>query len=167
VSVFELVMLDPSPAGVARGAIAISDFPSFFTRAFGAVAAAVTGQGLEIVGEPFAFFPSAPGDFPGAPGDLPGAPGDLVEVAAGFPVSGLAEPTGDVVPWELPGGRAVTTVHVGPYDSMETVYDQMRQWINGQGLIPADHLWEVYLSDPSDEPDPSTWRTQIVWPVGD
>lgn len=157
-SVFKLVTIDPSPVAVARGIMAMSDFPTFFASAFGAVAAVVAGQGLEIVGEPFAFFPSAPDD---------SAASDVVEVAAGFPVSGSTESAGEVVSWVLPGGRAVTTVHVGPYDGMDKIYDQMREWMAEQGLTPGDHLWEVYLSDPSDEPDPSTWRTQIVWPVGD
>jgi effector-binding domain-containing protein len=152
-AVFDLVTLEPSPAAVVRATMAVSDFPSFFGHAFGAVAAAVAGQGLEIVGEPFAFVPSSPAD--------------VVEVAAGFPVSAAAERAGDVVPLELPGGRGVTTVHVGPYDTMAKTYEQMRDWISVQSLSPGTHLWEVYLSDPAAEPDPSTWRTRIVWPVSD
>ena len=150
-SVFELVELVPRPAAVVRATMAVSELPSFFGRALGAVAAAAAGQGLELLGEPFAFYP--------------GAPTDVVEVAAGFPVSSAVEPADDVVPLELPGGRAATTIHVGPYDSMDKTYAAMHTWMAGRGLTPADHMWEVYLSDPSTEPDPSTWRTQIVWPV--
>ena len=150
-SVFELVEMVPRPAAVVRATIAVSDLPSFFGRAFGAVAAAAAGQGLQLLGEPFAFYP--------------GAPTDVVEVAVGFPVSSAVEPADDVVPMELPGGRAATTIHVGQYDSMDKTYAAMHTWMAGRGLTPADHMWEVYLSDPSTEPDPSTWRTQIVWPV--
>jgi hypothetical protein len=32
-------------------------------------------------------------------------------------------------------------------------------------MVPAGHVWEVYLSQPQAEPDPSTWRTRIVWPL--
>jgi len=148
---FELVEMGPRPAAVVRATMAVSDLPSFFGRALGAVAAAAAGQGRELVGEPFAFYP--------------GAPTDVVEVAAGFPVSVAVEPADDVVPMELPGGRVATTVHVGPYDTMQKTYAEMHAWMAGQGLTPADHMWEVYLSDPSTEPDPSTWRTQIFWPV--
>jgi hypothetical protein len=28
----------------------------------------------------------------------------------------------------------------------------------------AGNAWEVYLSDPSAQPDPATWRTEIVQP---
>ena len=150
-SVFELVEMVPRPAAVVRATMAVSDLPSFFGRAFGAVAAAAAGQGLQLLGEPFAFYP--------------GAPTDVVEVAAGFPVSSAVEPVDDVVPLELPGGRVATTVHVGPYESMHKTYAAMHVWMAKQGLTPADHMWEVYLSDPSTEPDPSTWHTQIFWPV--
>jgi effector-binding domain-containing protein len=114
-AVFELVTMDPSPAAVVRDTIAMSDSPSFVARAFAVVASAVAGQELEIVGEPFAVFPVAPAD--------------VIEVAAGFRVSAASEPAGDVVPLDLPGGRCVTTVHVGPYDSMGKTYEEMRRWI--------------------------------------
>src|SRR5450631_67634 len=149
----ELVKIVQSPAAVVRDTVPVNDLSSFFGRAFGAAAAAAVGQGLELVGAPFAFYPSAPTD--------------VVEVAAGFPVSAAIEPAGAVVPLELPGGQAATIVHVGPYDSMEKTYEQIREWMAGQGFSPADHVWEVYLSDPSTESDPSAWRTQIFWPVGD
>jgi hypothetical protein len=29
----------------------------------------------------------------------------------------------------------------------------------------AEGMWESYLSDPSAEPDPATWRTQLTWPL--
>ena len=35
---------------------------------------------------------------------------------------------------ELPGGRAATTVHVGPYDTMVKTYEEMRMSTTAQGL---------------------------------
>jgi effector-binding domain-containing protein len=149
----ELIELDPSPAAVVRETVPVSDLSDFFGRALGAVAATVAGQGVELVGEPFAFYA--------------GAPTDVVEVAAGFRVSAAFEPAGDVVPMELPGGPAVTMVYVGPYDSMDEAYHEMHRWMAAKGLTPAGHMWESYLTDPGEEPDPSAWRTKIVWPVDD
>jgi len=65
----------------------------------------------------------------------------------------------------LPGGRAVSAIHVGPFDTLEQTYTELMAWMAEQRLQPAEHMWEIYLSDPATEPDPSTWRTQIVWPV--
>jgi effector-binding domain-containing protein len=150
---FKLVTLDPTPAAVVRDTVPVQELPNFFARAFGEAEVAATGQGVEIVGEPFALYN--------------GAPTDVIDVAGGFRVSAPIEPTGDVVPMELPGGRAVTTVHVGPYDAMAETYHKMHTWMATKGLTPATRMWETYLSDPMTEPDPTAWRTRIVWPVDD
>ena len=34
-----------------------------------------------------------------------------------------------------------------------------------RGSRPGPLMWESYLTDPGDEPDPATWRTLIVWPT--
>ena len=133
--------------------MAASDLPPFFARAYGAVAAAAAGQGLEVAGEPFAFCPNTPTE--------------VVEVAARFPVSGAVQPAGDVVPMELPGGAGS---HDGPRRTVRHLHEtsaQMREWMAAQGLTPADHMWEVCLTDPSTEPDPASWRTRIFQPVKD
>ena len=44
----ELIEMGPRPAAVVRDTVVVSDLPAFFGRAFGAVAAAVAGQGVEF-----------------------------------------------------------------------------------------------------------------------
>ena len=141
----ELVKIVPSPAAVVRDTVAVSDLPSSIGRAFGAAVAAAAGQGLELVGAPFAFHPRAPSD-----------------VVEGPPVSGSQPRSsrGCCRALELPGGHAATIVHVGPYDRMEKTYEQVRVWMTVQGF--TDHLREVDLSDASTEPDPSPWRTDLL-----
>jgi hypothetical protein len=26
-------------------------------------------------------------------------------------------------------------------------------------------MWEYYLSDPEQEPDPAKWQTRVIWPL--
>ena len=124
---------------------------SFFARAFHAVMSAIGAQGVLPAGPPL--------------GCYLGMPTDTVDVAAGFPVGRPITAVGDVTPMQLPGGRAVTTVHVGPFDTLTQTYAELAAWMAAQGLQPAEMMWEVYLSDPQNQPDPATWRTQIMWPV--
>ena len=44
-------------------------------------------------------------------------------------------------------------------------YEQLIGWSKAEGVELGEGMWESYLSDPGAEPDPSTWRTQIVWPL--
>ncbi len=147
----EVVELDPQQAIAVRGDVAIADMPAFFQRAFVAAAAAAAASGVEITGPPFGFYPEMPTE--------------IVAVEAGFPVSAPIETVGDVHPLMLPGGRAVRALHVGPYETMATTYIGLQAWMAEQGFHPADGMWESYLSDPRIEPDPATWRTEIVWPI--
>ncbi len=43
-------------------------------------------------------------------------------------------------------------------------YRAVAAWISGHGGEVVDDAWEVYLSDPTAQPDPATWRTEIVQP---
>jgi effector-binding domain-containing protein len=122
-----------------------------FDRGFPEVTRAVEAQGAPITGPPFGFYPRMPDD--------------TVAVVVGFPVAEPIAADGDVEPFELPGGRVVTGTHVGPYEALARTYEQLVAWAGAEGLTLAEGMWESYLSDPGAEPDPSTWRTLIVWPL--
>lgn len=146
-----LVELEACNTAVVRATVALAELPQFFSGAFPAVIAALAGQGVVPVGPPFTWYA--------------GPPTDDVSLEAGFVVPRPIEPAGTVVPSRLPGGRVVQTVHVGPYDTMHATYDRMRTWMLDHDLIPTMSMWEVYLTDPAADPDQSTWRTEIWWPV--
>jgi AraC family transcriptional regulator len=137
------------PTAVVREQVAMDGLPEFFGRAFGAVSAALEARGMAPAGPPFALYH--------------GKPTDLVDVEAGFPVTSPFDPAGNVRAGTLPAGDVVETVHVGPYYTLPDTYDRIMRWMADHGLRPADTMWECYLTGPDAEP--STWRTQVFWPV--
>jgi effector-binding domain-containing protein len=96
-----------------------------------------------------------------------------VDVEIGIPVVApvanlrpLAEcVAGEVCASELPGGRAAVTVHRGSYDTLNTVYDNLHDWIHAQGLDEGPGPWEAYVDDPAEVQDPSHLRTEVAWPL--
>lgn len=148
---FEIESIDPLPAAVVRAEVPMDELTGVFDRAIPEVMHVVAEQGLALTGPPFGYYPRSPGA--------------TVEVAVGFPVSGPVVARGEVEPMELPGGRAVVGIHVGPFDSLASTYQDLLEWVAAEGLELAVGMWEVYLTDPSAEPDPSRWRTRIVWPL--
>lgn len=93
----------------------------------------------------------------------------LVTMEPGMRIAGAA-PVGlpgneAVVADTLPGGPAASTVHTGPYETLPDAYAAIQQWIEQQGLTPASAPWEVYLTDPAENPDPGQWKTEIFWPL--
>jgi AraC family transcriptional regulator len=93
--------------------------------------------------------------------------GSLV-IEGGVPVAAPPSlPPGDgIEALAIPAGRAVVAVHRGPYDSLPESYQQIEKWMREQGLTAAGAPWESYLTDPGERPDPATWETEIVQPVG-
>src|ERR1700754_3318395 len=65
------------------------------------------------------------------------------DVETGVPVAETVEGAGRVVAGELPGGRAIRTVHLGGHDRLGEAYNRISEWLaaNGESAGPA---WEVY-----------------------
>ena len=91
--------------------------------------------------------------------------GETLDLEAGLPVAAPIRPDGDVQPSSLPAGLTARTIHVGSYETLEGTYAALANWQAQNRRTPSGGPWEVYLSDPSSEPDPSRWRTEIFWPL--
>ena len=148
---FTVKTIEAQPAAAIRAEVPMAELRNVFDRGFHAVMQAVTAQGVAITGPPFGFYPRMPGD--------------TVAVVVGFPLAGPITAGDGVEPFTLPGGRVVTGTHVGPYETLGQTYEQLMAWTRAEGLTLAEGMWESYLSDPRSEPDPTTWRTLIVWPL--
>jgi effector-binding domain-containing protein len=148
---FRVTTVEPQQAAVVRAQVPLEEIRAVFDRGFGEVVRVTREQGIAITGPPFGFYPRAPAE--------------TVEVAVGFPVSGPVTPDGDVTPFELPGGRIVTGIHVGPYERLEMSYNKLAEWAAAEGHSLAAQMWESYLTDPRAEPNPEAWQTRMSWPL--
>jgi len=88
-----------------------------------------------------------------------------IDFEAGIPVKAPIQPSGRVKPSTLPGGPTAMTWHVGSYHQLQQSYDRLAAWMKAEKLEARGGFWEIYWTDPGLEPDPSSWRTQIFWPV--
>ncbi len=105
--------------------------------------------------------------------DMPGK----LEVEAGMPVTAVVEGDGRVIYGVLPAGRYATIVHVGHPSELAEATGALLDWADGQGLTwdmsPGEdgERWgsrlEIYLTDPSREPDMSKWETQLAFRLAD
>ncbi len=140
----------PQPAAVCRATLSVAEIGPWLRRSYGAVAEWLAAQHAGPAGPPFARYHRL--------GD------GRFTVEAGFPATRPVEGSGDVRPSELPGGPVASTVHTGPYDQMEPGYQAVASWVTDHGGEITGDAWEVYFSDPSTQPDPATWRTEIIQP---
>ena len=146
-----IVELEQQAVAVVADEVPMTAIADFVGEAFSSVMAVAARQGVTVTGPPFTRYR--------------GAPTTTVEVEAGFPTSSFVRAEDDVRPGVLPACRAVEAMHVGPYDTLARTYDEAMGWAGEQGLHSGADMWEEYLTDPSSEPDPATWRTRVLIPV--
>ncbi|QGQ20239.1 AraC family transcriptional regulator [Cellulomonas sp. JZ18] len=131
---------------------------SFFDAAFPAVATAVAAAGARPAGPAIAWYARVPDATAELTAAVPVADADL------GPLGRVGDDAVTVV--DLPGGRALATEHVGPYDGIGGAWDRLvAHWRAEHGGTGRGDFWEVYLTDPGDGADPATWRTRLVLPL--
>jgi len=116
---------------------------------------------------------SAGGSFGGAPYGRYHAWGETVDVEVGIPVEELLDgqpplgdvPAGSIGASELPAGPAAVAIHRGPYDSLASTYDALREWIATLGRVAGPGPWESYIDDPAEVMDPAQPRTEVTFPL--
>jgi effector-binding domain-containing protein len=132
-----------------RETISRDDITEALGRIFRAVTDAIDKQGIKPSGAPFARYHSF---------------GAVIDLEAGLPVETPIQIDGSVKPSQLPGGPAAVAVHAGPYEGLAQTYAAIEAWMTNSSRRPNGGPWELYLTDPSSEPDPNRWLTQIIWP---
>jgi effector-binding domain-containing protein len=88
-----------------------------------------------------------------------------VTMEAGFPVSQPVVRPGRIIAGELPGGEVATTWHAGSYETLGQAYTALQSWIKDKGRESGGSPWESYWTDPGTVPNPSEWRTEVIWPL--
>jgi len=142
-----LVDLKPQQAAIAWISGPVGDLARLMGGAFEATSRAITSAGAAFAGPPFARYTGF---------------GEVIEAELGFPFTGEVLATDDVRVVALPGGRAATTRHIGPYDEIAKAWERGTIWMKERGLVPSGPAWECYLTGP-EEPGPPV--TEIFWPL--
>ena len=90
---------------------------------------------------------------------------DHFDFEIGVPVAQTIAAVGRVVPGHLAARQVARTVYHGSYDGLGSAWREFDQWIQAQGLRPAEDLWECYTLGPESSPDPARWRTEFNRPL--
>jgi effector-binding domain-containing protein len=100
-----------------------------------------------------------------------------LEIEAGVTVPQPLAGDDRVISGTLPAGRYATLIHVGHPSELVGATSTLLNWAAGQGLTwdmspdEAGERWgsrlEIYLTDPSKEPDMSKWETQLAFRLAD
>ena len=90
-----------------------------------------------------------------------------IDAEAGLSIETPDEGEGDICATELPGGSTAVTMHMGPYELLKDTHASLIAWAEKHGRKPKGGHWEVYITDPVEEPDSTQWKTKIYQPLAD
>jgi effector-binding domain-containing protein len=100
-----------------------------------------------------------------------------LEIEAGVPVEKAPDGDDEVFAGVLPAGRYATVNHFGHPDQLLNVTAALLAWAAEQGLewdmqeAEDGQRWacrlERYETDPSVEPDPNNWETEVAFKLAD
>ena len=70
---------------------------------------------------------------------------------------------------ELPGGRCLSLMHLGPYEKLSASYDRLREYVKQQGCNVQLPTREVYHKGPGMffKGNPAKYLTEIQFPLVD
>jgi hypothetical protein len=74
---------------------------------------------------------------------------------------------GRVIGLTLPAIELATTVHRGAHDDIAVTYGRLGAWVVDHALGVDGPIHETYLVGPRDDRTPTSWPTEIGWPVLD
>lgn len=109
-------------------------------------------SGLQPAGAPFAVYYSYD-------------PNGNTEFEVGVPVSSTVQGSTEMIYKEYPAMKVISSLFVGPYDKMAPVYEALKKYATDNKLETQPATWEVYLTDPGSEPDPSKYKTIVYFVV--
>lgn len=111
----------------------------------------MTARGIRSVGAPYLQCPQ------------PDATG-VVDAEIGWPVDRVVLADGRIEPALLPACRAAWTEHRGSYDTIDTTYAAVYEWIGQNGHVPGGPARELYLTGP-EVTDPAKIVTEVIAPI--
>jgi effector-binding domain-containing protein len=91
--------------------------------------------------------------------------GDPMDMEAGMALAHAIAPKGRIKATTLPAGDTIVAWHLGPYEKLFDTHTRVQAYMDENGLEQRDACWEEYWTDPGMEPDPSKWRTKVLYPV--
>ena len=135
---FKLLDLPDQPTLVMRSIMPVGKLPDFFGKSYGGIMAYLGELGEYPAGMPFGAYFNM---------DM-----NALDVEAGFPVARIIEAKGEINGGVIPGGKFISTIHIGAYDSVGPAYDALAQWAKDNGYETTGVAYEYYLNDPTADP---------------
>ncbi len=84
---------------------------------------------------------------------------------AAIPVSQSSQGKDNIMIKKMQPNKVIAGIHYGPYENTMYMYQAIMKYLKDNNLEEAGGPIEIYLNDPSTEPNPEKWETVIMFQV--
>jgi effector-binding domain-containing protein len=148
---YKIVNLKSQPALAIRTTCTFAELSGKFDEIYSEIGSYFKKNNLKMNGGPFGIYHSF-------------SP-EKIDLEAGFPVEGNPKGEGRIRPMNTYSGKAANTTFTGPYEKLNEAWGVFAKLVDAQGHKLAGPCFEVYITDPEEEPDSSKWITELYTPV--
>ncbi len=129
----------------------MEEIASVMGPAFGAIMQVVSANGAQVIGSPFSIWYEWEDE--------------IMEFDNAIPIDRNIKGTDKVLPIKTYQGKVAHVSHMGEYSTTYHSWGILETYIKDNKLEMNGAPYEVYVTDPETEPDPSKWITDLYWPV--
>ena len=90
---------------------------------------------------------------------------EMAVVSVALPVTSEKPATDRIEKGMTHEGKVAKAVYMGPYEGTGEAHVAIDKYMQENNLQMAGSPWEVYVTDPGNEPDASKWITEIYYPL--
>ncbi|NOS86822.1 MAG: GyrI-like domain-containing protein [Ignavibacteria bacterium] len=148
---YKIVTLESHSALAIRDTCTFAELGDKFGEIYSEIGAYLKANSLKAAGYPFGIYHSF-------------SP-EKVDLEAGIPVEGNSSGSGRIYTMQSYSGKAANTTFTGPYEKLSEAWVEFARLVDADNHKLAGPCFEVYVTDPEDEPDSSKWITELYTPI--
>jgi effector-binding domain-containing protein len=134
-----------------RGTCRSTEFPGVISRSLGELFSWLGSHGIAPAGHPFVLYHTFDPE--------------ALDAEVCVPVERPVEGTERIQARILPPTHAVSTIHVGPYETIGETYTALMAWARTNEVTIGGPMKEIYLNGPGEAASPAEYRTEIQMPA--
>lgn len=148
----KVVYVNSMPAISITDTVTGMEFNSFMETGFGSLYMYALRNEAEFQGHPYTAYHLW-------------EPPTRIIMEVGIPLAELIPGEDPIKAVSSPGGKVVRAVHWGAYEKVGAAHDALAKYIEVLDLEIIGSPWEVYITDPNQEPDTARWETVVYYPI--
>ncbi len=153
---YEVVITDATPMEyyAVTDDVKISEMNSdFFATRYAEIGTYLGEDAQNMNGAPMAFYNTWDEE------------GDMANVSVALPVTSAKPGNERIAKGTIAEGKVLKVVYLGPYEGSGEAHYAIEEYMQNNNMTLTGSPYEIYVTDPGNEPDPNKWVTEIYYPV--